>query len=282
MDFEDSGGIKTEKILAMKKFKRNRKTKKFVRYVVVPASAILLSWSSVWVPIVVHAAKAYFRFTCAIVVSPWFVFIMFNALIVTLMAKSGVLSSGGSNSASTDFYEEFVKSSENRPKYFVASSSGAIKDRPSDQEEEEKQCLSETMESEIKQVVTEELAITDSNAEFEKTDVVSTNRAKYGRSQSEKIERRKSGMRRAGTDVQSLQPQRAEEEMKENCEKDSRSVIAMSNREMSNDEFKNFLDDYIKRRHQDFRQETFKVKHKKNLRHQDAFSLVVQRNVINT
>lgn len=127
--------LKAEKVIAMKKFKRNRKTKKFLRYAIVAASAVLLSWSSVWLPLIVQTLELYFRYAFSVVGSTKFVFFICNVIIVTLAVKSGQLSlGGGSNAGSPDLYEEFVKSTENRPKF------NFNQELPSD-EPEEKQCV---------------------------------------------------------------------------------------------------------------------------------------------
>lgn len=135
MDYEDMDTLKAEKMIAMKKFKRNRKTKKFLRYAIVAASAVLLSWSSVWLPLIVQTLELYFRYAFSVVGSTKFVFFICNVIIVTLAVKSGQLSlGGGSNAGSPDLYEEFVKNTENRPKFIVNQ------ELPSD-EPEEKQCV---------------------------------------------------------------------------------------------------------------------------------------------
>lgn len=186
----DYGGdidtMKAEKIMEMKKFKRNRKTKKFFRYAFVAASAVLLSWSSVWLPLVVKTAGIYFHNACSVVGSTKFVFFMCNVIIVTLAVKSGQLGrGGGSNGGSPDLYEEFVKNTENRPKYYVNLDS--VSDEP-----EEKQCVSETKPEVHEKTIFPVVDLVEKEPEPETEAVVeekvtSSKRGKFVRSKSENI-----------------------------------------------------------------------------------------------
>jgi len=183
MDYgEDT--LKAEKIFAMKKFKRNRKTKKYLRYAVVAGSAVLLSWSSVWLPVIVKTAGFYFQCACSVVASTKFVFFMCNVIIVTLAVRSGQLGhGGGSNGGSPDLYDEFVKNTENRQKYFVNL-------EPVEDEPEDKQCVSET-EPEVheKSILPEFNPVeTETGAEaMGEVKVTSSKRGKIERSKSENI-----------------------------------------------------------------------------------------------
>ncbi|GLJ19341.1 hypothetical protein SUGI_0348450 [Cryptomeria japonica] len=186
MDYGEMDTVKVEKMKAMKKFKRNRKAKKYLRYALVAASAVVLSWSSVWIPVVLQTTAFYFRFACTLVTSSRFVFIMCNVIILTLAAKSGQLSSpaGGSNPGTPYFYDEYVKSSESRPKYIVNLS------QPEEEEEVEKRCISVEPAAdplplpaeEIKSVVADEVT-----KDITEPEVASSSHGKFVRSQSDKI-----------------------------------------------------------------------------------------------
>lgn len=186
----DYGGdidtMKADKITEMKKFKRNRKAKKFFRYAFVAASAVLLSWSSVWIPVVVKTAGIYFHNAFSVVVSTKFVFFMCNVIIVTLAVKSGQLGrGGGSNGGSPDLYEEFVKNTENRPKYYVTLDS--VSDEP-----EEKQCVLETTLEVHEKSILPEFDPVETEAETEAVvavveKVTSSKPVKIARSKSENI-----------------------------------------------------------------------------------------------
>eukprot|EP01018_Ginkgo_biloba_P008515 Gb_29550 [translate_table: standard] len=191
MENGEMDAMKVEKMKAMKKFKRMRKVKKFLRYVIVASSAVLLSWSSVWIPLIVRTAILYFRFACSVVASPIFVFFLCNIIIVTLAAKSGQLNSGGSNGGSVDLYEEFVKNTENRSKYFV---SGPDLDQTGDSEP----ALAETHEnpcSEEPDLVepTDKLPVSECVDDPVQTKRIvhekriNVNPGKYARSQSENL-----------------------------------------------------------------------------------------------
>lgn len=178
--------LKTEKMMAMKKYKRNRKTKKYFRYAIVAASAVLLSWSSVWLPVIVQTAGVYIRCACSVVASTKFVFFICNVIIVTLAVKSGQLSlGGGSNGGSPDLYEEFVKNTENRQKCFMNQ-------EPVSDEPEEKQCVFESEPEvheksilpEFKPIETETKTETEAILEDK---VASSKRGKISRTKSENI-----------------------------------------------------------------------------------------------
>ncbi|KAF2301868.1 hypothetical protein GH714_030042 [Hevea brasiliensis] len=71
-------------------------------------------WFSVRLPVAVKNSSEYFKDITVILVSPRFVFILGNAIVITLFAKSGQFSGQdrtGKNSK-TDIYEEFVEKSE--------------------------------------------------------------------------------------------------------------------------------------------------------------------------
>lgn len=192
MDCGDMDTLKAEKMMAMKKFKRNRKTKKFLRYAIVAASAVLLSWSSVWLPVIVQTFELYFRYAFSVVGSTKFVFFICNVIIVTLAVKSGQLSlGGGSNGGSPDLYDEFLKNTENRQKFIVNS------ELPSD-EPEEKQCVlvtepevhEKSILPEFNLVETETETKTETKTETEaviEEKVTSSKRVKIARSKSANI-----------------------------------------------------------------------------------------------
>ncbi|XP_068643581.1 uncharacterized protein [Aristolochia californica] len=111
--------VKAEKALAMGRYRRIQKLASIFRCVEVFVGLVFLAWISFRLPIAIEISGALFRQLLNLVVSPRFVFLVGNAIIITLVAKSGqfsVKNSGSSSSACTDLYEEFLKTSESRAK----------------------------------------------------------------------------------------------------------------------------------------------------------------------
>ncbi|XAR73844.1 hypothetical protein NMG60_11007949 [Bertholletia excelsa] len=105
--------VKAEKAKAIRRFNRLQTLAKLFRLAEICLGLVLLSWISAWLPFAVRISGEYFRRLIAVAVSPLFIFVLGNAIVVTLLAKSGLFS--GKNPAvdhaETDLYEELVKSS---------------------------------------------------------------------------------------------------------------------------------------------------------------------------
>ncbi|XP_043713163.1 uncharacterized protein LOC122661730 [Telopea speciosissima] len=112
MDCFDFDNVKAEKAKAMQRYLRLRKMANLFLYVEVCIALLLLSWFSTRLPVAVRISGEYFRGLCLILVSPRFVFLAGNAIILTLFAKSGQFSALGlstNTSGTDDIYDEFVK-----------------------------------------------------------------------------------------------------------------------------------------------------------------------------
>ncbi|XP_010254769.1 PREDICTED: uncharacterized protein LOC104595642 [Nelumbo nucifera] len=116
MDSFDFDNIKAEKANAMLRYHRLRKIANLFRCVELCVALIIFSWFSTRLSIIVRISGEYFRELCVVLASPRFVFLVGNAIIIILFAKSGQFSgqNASANTSSTDLYDEFVKSSENR------------------------------------------------------------------------------------------------------------------------------------------------------------------------
>lgn len=86
------------------------------RFVEMCLAMVLVSWTFTRLPFAVKISCEYFRLLYGIVLSPLFVFILCNVIIVTLLANSGWFSrqNGTSDNAETEIYEEFIKNSGDR------------------------------------------------------------------------------------------------------------------------------------------------------------------------
>ncbi|XWS40055.1 hypothetical protein CRYUN_Cryun18bG0107900 [Craigia yunnanensis] len=110
----DAFDIKLEKRNAILKHRQSCKIANLLRFVEVCAVLVLISRFTIQLPVAVKNSGEYFRGLSVVLVSPRFVFIVGNAIIITLFAKAGQFSAqdSASKSSGTDLYEEFVEKSE--------------------------------------------------------------------------------------------------------------------------------------------------------------------------
>ncbi|XP_022725079.1 uncharacterized protein LOC111281680 [Durio zibethinus] len=107
----DTFDIKLEKRNAILKHRHLCKIANLFRFVEVCVVLVLISRFTTHLPVAVKNSGEYFRGFSVVLVSPHFVFILGNAIIITLFAKAGQFSAQDSTSG-TDLYEEFVEKSE--------------------------------------------------------------------------------------------------------------------------------------------------------------------------
>ncbi|XP_065867317.1 uncharacterized protein [Euphorbia lathyris] len=106
--------IKVEKANAIKKHRQLQKIASLFRFVEICVALALLSRFSIRLPLAVKNSSEYFKDLSVLLVSPRFVFIIGNIIVITLFAKSGQFSGKNSTgkSSRSDIYEEFLKVSE--------------------------------------------------------------------------------------------------------------------------------------------------------------------------
>ncbi|KAK9129820.1 hypothetical protein Sjap_010307 [Stephania japonica] len=114
MDLFDIDNVKAEKASAMKRYNRLRKIANVFRMFEVSLALVFFLWFSARAPIAFQASGKYLRCLGDVVVSPRFVFLLGNAIILTLFVKSGQLS-GQTSSVCGSLYDDFVTKSEIRP-----------------------------------------------------------------------------------------------------------------------------------------------------------------------
>ncbi|KAJ9674763.1 hypothetical protein PVL29_023974 [Vitis rotundifolia] len=119
MDSIDFDSVKLEKANAMRRYHTLRKFANFLRVLEVSVALfIMLFWSSKRVSNAVKIFSEYLRELCVVLANPRFVFLIGNAIIITLFVKSGRFS--GENpyrgNAEPDLYDEYVQHSENSQK----------------------------------------------------------------------------------------------------------------------------------------------------------------------
>ncbi|XP_022763237.1 uncharacterized protein LOC111308848 [Durio zibethinus] len=110
----DTFDIKLEKRKAILKHRQLCNIANLLRFIEVCVVLVLISRFTTQLPVAVKNSGEYFRGLSVVLVSPCFVFIVGNAIVITLFAKAGQFSAQDSASkrSGTDLYEEFVKKSE--------------------------------------------------------------------------------------------------------------------------------------------------------------------------
>lgn len=121
MDSFNFYNIKAEKANAIQRYQQRRKIANMFRFVEVFVVLVLISRFSLQLPHAVKNSGGYFRDLSVVLVSPRFVFVVGNVIVIILFAKSGKFSGGNSGESSfygDDLYDEFVKNSEKNQKAF--------------------------------------------------------------------------------------------------------------------------------------------------------------------
>ncbi|XP_058088225.1 uncharacterized protein LOC131235113 [Magnolia sinica] len=225
MDLFEIDTVKAEKANAMKRYRRIRKIAIVFRIVEVCVAFVFISWFSARLPIAVKISGDFVRHLSVILVSPLFVFLVGNAIVVTLFLKSGQNPAGNS---SVDLYDEFLKNSENRHK--------TRKETPPPEEEKETACEDKSV------VYTENThACTNTDTSMRKA---------YRRSRSENMStEKKRELRRSKTDV---------------CPKVEKSGekpadFPYSGPEMSSEEFQRKIEAFIAKQQKFLREESMAI-----------------------
>ncbi|KAJ0516033.1 hypothetical protein HanPSC8_Chr11g0454301 [Helianthus annuus] len=110
MDIFDIHNVKVEKANAMLQYRRFRKIAKLFRLVELFFAVILFSWTSIRLPFVIGILSDYFRQLFSIIVSPIFIFLIGNVIIVFLVVKSGQITENSSelDDSGSDLYEKIA------------------------------------------------------------------------------------------------------------------------------------------------------------------------------
>ncbi|KAB1207304.1 hypothetical protein CJ030_MR7G011625 [Morella rubra] len=111
--------IKAEKANAMLRYRQLQKIANLCRVIEVCLFLVLVSRLSMQLPLAVKNSGGYFRDLTVVFVSPRFVFVIGNAIVITLFVKSGQFRARDPTARSTsayDLYEELIKNSEKNQK----------------------------------------------------------------------------------------------------------------------------------------------------------------------
>ncbi|CAL9056322.1 uncharacterized protein LOC135676916 [Musa acuminata AAA Group] len=93
--------IQAEKETAMRRYRRLQKIGTLLRYLEAVAGLLLFSWLSARLPAAARLSVDFLRRLAAVLLSPRFVFLLGNAIVLLLFAKSGHLSPSPSSSSAT-------------------------------------------------------------------------------------------------------------------------------------------------------------------------------------
>ncbi|KAA0045570.1 uncharacterized protein E5676_scaffold303G00270 [Cucumis melo var. makuwa] len=106
--------IRTEKANAILKYRQFRKIANLFRFIELCLILIVISRFSSHLPTALKNFTEYFRYLSVTLISPRFVFLIGNAIVITLFAKSGQFSAKDPSKKNlvADLYEEFIKNSE--------------------------------------------------------------------------------------------------------------------------------------------------------------------------
>ncbi|KAJ0985897.1 hypothetical protein J5N97_004253 [Dioscorea zingiberensis] len=113
--------VKAEKASAMRRYRRIRTVGRLFRCLEACAAIMIISWSSAKLPAAARLSGDLLRSAAAVLLSPRFVFLLGNAIVLVLFAKSGNLSPSptpttssspvsASPTPSGDLYDEFLES----------------------------------------------------------------------------------------------------------------------------------------------------------------------------
>ncbi|KAH7651125.1 hypothetical protein IHE45_20G037100 [Dioscorea alata] len=105
--------VKAEKETAIKRYRRIRTIRRLFRCLEACVAILIISWSSARLPAAAKLSGDLLRSAAAILLSPRFVFLLGNAIVLVLFAKSGNLSTSPTSTASSplsgDLYDDFLE-----------------------------------------------------------------------------------------------------------------------------------------------------------------------------
>lgn len=108
MDVFDIHNVKVEKANAMLRYRRFRKIANLFRLIELFLAVVLLTWISSRLPFVIGVFCNYFRLILSVIVSPLFIFVIGNVIVLTLVIKSGLGNPSAVSETGADLYEEIL------------------------------------------------------------------------------------------------------------------------------------------------------------------------------
>ncbi|KAG4121170.1 hypothetical protein ERO13_D11G189200v2 [Gossypium hirsutum] len=223
--------VKTEKVKAMRKYNRLRSIAKVFRIFEVLSALLFLAWTAERVPFAVKISGKFVLKLGGIIASPFFVFLICNVIIITLIAKSGIFSVV--RNADSKVCEEIIKTADTYSKSVS-------------QEEivyQDKEIISEVNTSTRKCEDMEPEPEPESDSDFE-----ADNPRVYRRSKSEKLEREK------------VKKELRRSESEKKCRKiENMDEKLFPEDDLSNEEFQRAIEDFIAKQLRFRREESLSI-----------------------
>ncbi|MFQ6634147.1 hypothetical protein Gotur_010620 [Gossypium turneri] len=223
--------VKTEKVKAMRKYNRLRSIAKVFRIFEVLSALLFLAWTAERVPFAVKISGEFVLKLGGIIASPFFVFLICNVIIITLIAKSGIFSAV--RNADSKVCEEIIKTADTQ---FKSVS----------QEEivyQDKEIISEVNTSTRECEDMEPEPEPESDSDFE-----ADNPRVYRRSKSEKLEREK------------VKKELRRSESEKKCRKiENMDEKLFPEDDLSNEEFQRAIEDFIAKQLRFRREESLSI-----------------------
>lgn len=120
MDPFDFDSLKSEKATAILRHDHFKSIAKLFRVLEIFLGLVFFSWTSTRLPFAVKISGEYFRQFISIIISPLFIFLICNVIVLILLFKAGNIFSGAhytcsisSSETVSEFYEGFIKNGEN-------------------------------------------------------------------------------------------------------------------------------------------------------------------------
>lgn len=113
MDSFHADAVKLEKVSAIRRYRQLQKVSNLFRVIEICVILVIISKFSSQLPLLIKSSSVYFKDLFVVLVSPRFVFLIGNAIILTLFVKSGHFSAkdSASKNGGFDVYKEFVEKS---------------------------------------------------------------------------------------------------------------------------------------------------------------------------
>ncbi|MBA0803065.1 hypothetical protein Gohar_013314 [Gossypium harknessii] len=223
--------VKTEKVKAMRKYNRLRSIAKVFRIFEVLSALLFLAWTAERVPFAVKISGEFVLKLGGIIASPFFVFLICNVIIITLIAKSGIFSPV--RNADSKVCEEIIKTADTHSKSVS-------------QEEivyQDKEIISEVNTSTRECEDMEPEPEPESDSDFE-----ADNPRVYRRSKSEKLEREK------------VKKELRRSESEKKCRKiENMDEKLFPEDDLSNEEFQRAIEDFIAKQLRFRREESLSI-----------------------
>ncbi|PPS10144.1 hypothetical protein GOBAR_AA10511 [Gossypium barbadense] len=224
--------VKTEKVKAMKKYNRLQSIAKVFRIFEVLSALLFLAWTAERVPFAIKISGEFVLKLGGIIASPFFVFLICNLIIITLIAKSGIFSA--LRNADSKVCEEIIIKTADTHSKSVSQEEIVYQDKEIISEVNTSTRKCEDMEPELEP---------ESDSDFE-----ADNPRVYRRSKSEKLEREK------------VKKELRRSESEKKCRKiENMDEKLFPEDDLSNEEFQRAIEDFIAKQLRFRREESLSI-----------------------